>query len=182
MGKVATTDNVALLSNRKIRYKNIRPFQKSQSLRATLCSETFSPPNYGQSVSFHPLCQIWNHNRDCSHSPTVHDNGAIAVWLCGRDAFKRQITSNPIWWEGHQACSSTCLCPSPHPPRRAENKHDHSNKPTLQLYGSQQLIHLKDNRGNMELNYTADIMNAISLRAPLHLYKSYCANKISGWR
>ncbi len=23
---------------------------------------------------------------------------------------------------------------------------------------------------------------AVSLRAPLHLYKSYCANKISGWR
>lgn len=75
------------------------------------------------------------------------------------DAFKRQITSNPIWWEGHQACSSTCVCPSPHPPRRTENKHDHSNKPTLHLYGSQQLIHFKDNRRNMGFNYTADIMN-----------------------
>jgi len=52
-----------------------------------------------------------------------------------------------------------CVCPSPHPPRRPENKHDHSNKPTLHLYGSQQLIHFKDNRGNMGLNYTADIMN-----------------------
>lgn len=152
--------NVALYSNDTPSCQNIRPFRQSQSLRPTLCSETFSPPNYGQSVSFHPLCQIGNHNRDCSHSPTVHDNGAIAVWLCGRDAFKRQITSNPIWWEGHQACSSTCVCPSPHPPRRAENKHDHSNKPTLHLYGSQQLIHFKDNRGNMGFNYTADIMNA----------------------
>lgn len=173
---------MTLHSNDTKRCQSIRPFWQSQSLRPTLCSENFSPPNYGQSESFHPLCQIGNHNRDCSHSPTVHDNGAIAVWLCGRDAFKRQITSNPIWWEGHQACSSTCVCVPLHThPEGLKTSMTIQTSPHYIFMARSSWFILKTTGGTWGSITPLISWMAVTLRAPLHLYKSYSPNKISGW-